>query len=66
MRQHVTEQTHVAGHILDFLITSDTDSTVSNVEISDSGRPITETRLVITSLLYLMLVCQNHHQYEKL
>jgi hypothetical protein len=35
MRQHVTEPTHVAGHILDVLITRDTDSTVSNIEISD-------------------------------
>ncbi|XP_052761992.1 uncharacterized protein LOC128204630 [Mya arenaria] len=39
MRQHVTEPTHVAGHILDVLITRDTGTTVSNVEISDPGLP---------------------------
>jgi len=39
MRQHVTEPTHVAGHILDVLITRDIDTAVSNVEISDPGLP---------------------------
>lgn len=67
MRQHVTEPTHVAGRILDVLITRDTDSTVSNEEISDPGLSVNnETRLVITSLLFLMLVYQNHDQFEKL
>jgi len=39
MRQHVTEPTHVAGYILDVLITIDTDTAVSNVEIYDPGLP---------------------------
>ena len=39
MRQHVTETTPVAGHTLDVLITRDTDTTVSKVEITDPGLP---------------------------
>jgi hypothetical protein len=40
MRQHVTEPTHVAGHKINVLITRDTNSTISNVEISDPGLPV--------------------------
>ena len=39
MRQHVTGATHVAGHTLDVVITRDTDTSVSHVEISDPGLP---------------------------
>lgn len=39
MHQHVTEATHVASHTLDVLITRDTDTSVSNIEISDPGLP---------------------------
>ena len=37
MLQHVAEPTHVSGHILDVVITRDTDKTVSSVEITDPG-----------------------------
>jgi hypothetical protein len=39
MQQHVTTSTHFAGHILDVIITRDTDDTVSNIVITDLGLP---------------------------
>lgn len=37
LKQHVHEQTHVAGHTLDVIITRDNDNIVSNIEIKDPG-----------------------------
>ncbi len=37
MEQHVREPTHVAGHTLDVLITRDTDTIVSTIEVNDPG-----------------------------
>lgn len=37
MQQHVTDPTHFRGHILDVVITRDTGSTVSNIQVSDPG-----------------------------
>lgn len=37
LKQHVTEPTHIRGHILDVLITKDTSKMVSNVNVMDSG-----------------------------
>jgi hypothetical protein len=55
MRQRVTEPIHVAGHILDALITRDTDTTVSNVEISDPGREHVSRREIIMEILLQQL-----------
>ena len=37
MKQHVTKPTHIGGHILDVIITRDTDNIVSHVDIVDPG-----------------------------
>jgi hypothetical protein len=37
MEQHVRGPTHVAGHTLDVLITRDTDTIVSTIEVNDPG-----------------------------
>ena len=37
MEQHVRGPTHVAGHTLDVIITRDTDTIVSNIEVNDPG-----------------------------
>jgi len=39
MRQHIAEPTHVAGHILDLVISRDTYDTLSDFAISDPGFP---------------------------
>jgi hypothetical protein len=37
MEQYVRGPTHVAGHTLDVIITRDTDTIVSNIEVNDPG-----------------------------
>jgi hypothetical protein len=37
MEQHVRAPTHVAEHTLDVLITRDTDTIVSTIEVNDPG-----------------------------
>jgi hypothetical protein len=37
MEQHVRGPTHVAGHTLNVIITRDTDTIVSNIEVNDPG-----------------------------